>query len=52
MVGGLFPINIEDDEDYGDYEGMDISSLCRVNGIRDYFKILHKDYLKGGITLA
>ncbi len=26
------------DEEWGDYNGMDISSLCRDNGIRSYFK--------------
>ncbi len=42
-----------DDEVWGDYNGMDISSLCRDEGIRTYFKMLHKNYLHcGGITLA
>jgi hypothetical protein len=32
---------------------MDISSLCRDEGIRNYFKKLHRNYLHcGGITLA
>ena len=43
---------VVDEENWGEYDAMDISSLSRDSGIRNYFKRLHRNYIHGGITLA
>ena len=44
--------SILEQENWGEYKELDISSLSRDEGIRQYFRVLNKNYLNGGVTLA